>query len=105
MIRRPPRSTLFPYTTLFRSPRHGELVDVALERAALQEVAGDVVEPETLAPVVERLGGFHGVASGDRKTIGAEVMSVAGKVGITRWGDGAATLFPAPSSAPRSAWC
>src|SRR2546427_1407309 len=24
MIRRPPRSTLFPYTTLFRSARHGE---------------------------------------------------------------------------------
>src|SRR5436190_15670913 len=24
MIRRPPRSTLFPYTTLFRSPRDGE---------------------------------------------------------------------------------
>src|SRR3712207_8196510 len=23
MIRRPPRSTLFPYTTLFRSPGHG----------------------------------------------------------------------------------
>src|SRR2546429_5221338 len=23
MIRRPPRSTLFPYTTLFRSPRSG----------------------------------------------------------------------------------
>src|SRR5258707_7101073 len=23
MIRRPPRSTLFPYTTLFRSPWHG----------------------------------------------------------------------------------
>src|SRR2546425_5906585 len=34
MIRRPPRSTLFPYTTLFRSlrralhrPDHGELID------------------------------------------------------------------------------
>src|SRR2546425_6545159 len=26
MIRRPPRSTLFPYTTLFRSPRHGAVV-------------------------------------------------------------------------------
>src|SRR2546422_8311682 len=26
MIRRPPRSTLFPYTTLFRSPRGGEPV-------------------------------------------------------------------------------
>src|SRR5256885_14926929 len=25
MIRRPPRSTLFPYTTLFRSPVRGEL--------------------------------------------------------------------------------
>src|SRR3712207_7806442 len=26
MIRRPPRSTLFPYTTLFRSGRHSELL-------------------------------------------------------------------------------
>src|SRR6266853_965288 len=25
MLRRPPRSTLFPYTTLFRSPRHGRV--------------------------------------------------------------------------------
>src|SRR2546430_4671432 len=25
MIRRPPRSTLFPYTTLFRSPKSGRL--------------------------------------------------------------------------------
>src|SRR5260370_20938400 len=28
MIRRPPRSTLFPYTTLFRSPQDRELLDV-----------------------------------------------------------------------------
>src|SRR2546430_8723379 len=27
MIRRPPRSTLFPYTTLFRSPHGAEFVD------------------------------------------------------------------------------
>src|SRR2546429_4265418 len=27
MIRRPPRSTLFPYTTLFRSPRNYRLSD------------------------------------------------------------------------------
>src|SRR5256885_7814899 len=27
MIRRPPRSTLFPYTTLFRSPRRRVLLD------------------------------------------------------------------------------
>src|SRR2546422_2082146 len=36
MIRRPPRSTLFPYTTLFRSGRHaGGLRDVDTRRAAV----------------------------------------------------------------------
>src|SRR2546430_15936256 len=30
MIRRPPRSTLFPYTTLFRSPRVAASASVAL---------------------------------------------------------------------------
>src|SRR5260221_4958541 len=29
MIRRPPRSTLFPYTTLFRSPQASEELEVA----------------------------------------------------------------------------
>src|SRR5436190_15667035 len=29
MIRRPPRSTLFPYTTLFRSPDHVKLLQLA----------------------------------------------------------------------------
>src|SRR5882762_11096816 len=34
MIRRPPRSTLFPYTTLFRSdPRARTVLDVAAQRA------------------------------------------------------------------------
>src|SRR5438105_12826968 len=36
MIRRPPRSTLFPYTTLFRSPRahaRGRRVRVPCDRA------------------------------------------------------------------------
>src|SRR2546426_7637486 len=28
MIRRPPRSTLFPYTTLFRSPDYGTVFEV-----------------------------------------------------------------------------
>src|SRR2546430_4189551 len=30
MIRRPPRSTLFPYTTLFRSERDGHIFAVAM---------------------------------------------------------------------------
>src|SRR2546427_3443096 len=33
MIRRPPRSTLFPYTTLFRSPRSGCSTSSCRERA------------------------------------------------------------------------
>src|SRR3712207_7699251 len=33
MIRRPPRSTLFPYTTLFRSILGRELIDVPRRRA------------------------------------------------------------------------
>src|SRR2546430_6470907 len=34
MIRRPPRSTLFPYTTLFRSPRPDRLRVVYLDHTA-----------------------------------------------------------------------
>src|SRR5690349_23709618 len=39
MIRRPPRSTLFPYTTLFRSPRgaqHGSLLGHGQARQSLR---------------------------------------------------------------------
>src|SRR3712207_6872279 len=35
MIRRPPRSTLFPYTTLFRSPSVGEDRPAAVHRRVL----------------------------------------------------------------------
>src|SRR5256885_11114147 len=42
MIRRPPRSTLFPYTTLFRSTRSGErIIDIAALSQAIED-AGDV---------------------------------------------------------------
>src|SRR3712207_8987963 len=37
MIRRPPRSTLFPYTTLFRSNRNRNRL-ILSERQAVQEV-------------------------------------------------------------------
>src|SRR3712207_8675961 len=37
MIRRPPRSTLFPYTTLFRSEQHGAEVDAVGHPAQEQE--------------------------------------------------------------------
>src|SRR6266849_792934 len=44
-------------------PRHRQLVDVALERAAVQQVARDVVEPEALTQVVEYVRRLHRVTS------------------------------------------
>src|SRR5260370_29446337 len=35
MIRRPPRSTLFPYTTLFRSPDASRILDERLARGEI----------------------------------------------------------------------
>src|SRR2546430_8880257 len=41
MIRRPPRSTLFPYTTLFRSDRGGKHQEVAHRVALVEGVRQD----------------------------------------------------------------
>src|SRR3712207_8765020 len=49
MIRRPPRSTLFPYTTLFRSARVAQRV---LDRLARERARADRERPAGLA--VER---------------------------------------------------
>src|SRR3712207_8087152 len=52
MIRRPPRSTLFPYTTLFRSPRFR---NEQVARTVCFETAEDLVDGRQLAQtVVER---------------------------------------------------
>src|SRR3712207_8954783 len=57
MIRRPPRSTLFPYTTLFRSPRRAVPVgEVGRELAEVvprwTEMVVDDVEQHPEAPAV-----------------------------------------------------
>src|SRR3712207_9112969 len=56
MIRRPPRSTLFPYTTLFRSREqpHRHLAEPALVRVALA-VPVEVLEHEPADPGGARL--------------------------------------------------
>src|SRR3712207_9423862 len=60
MIRRPPRSTLFPYTTLFRSQRRlgDTLAGAALQdvrrRARRQEVADPVRDARPLTAEGER---------------------------------------------------
>src|SRR2546430_6802827 len=48
MIRRPPRSTLFPYTTLFRSHVHMTVSDLAKSRAFYETFLG--VSPVKVKP-------------------------------------------------------
>src|SRR3712207_7011250 len=57
MIRRPPRSTLFPYTTLFRSREREHLgrLDDRLQRELEQRVRA-LLDVDHLEPVLERLG-------------------------------------------------
>src|SRR5258708_18198420 len=38
MIRRPPRSTLFPYTTLFRSPQSNDIANASNKRHTLLSI-------------------------------------------------------------------
>src|SRR5256885_3871569 len=54
MIRRPPRSTLFPYTTLFRSHGRGKNV---VRRLPFVHVVVRVDEPVLAAPSAEDLAG------------------------------------------------
>src|SRR2546430_13470389 len=64
MIRRPPRSTLFPYTTLFRSVAAHELLQPrlvdrnppALQRADLGRI---LVDADHLVPVFGQAGPGH----------------------------------------------
>src|SRR2546430_5945487 len=51
MIRRPPRSTLFPYTTLFRSPLAGMVgQDQLLGPGAVDDIGDPIVEIRRAAP-------------------------------------------------------
>src|SRR5256885_5423262 len=53
MIRRPPRSTLFPYTTLFRSPDA-----LTVRKATTINVVNQGGEPHTFTEVAKFGGGF-----------------------------------------------
>src|SRR3712207_8043082 len=70
MIRRPPRSTLFPYTTLFRSdPRgdQGPCREQQLDPLGADQLAD--VDHEAVAIGVDRLqgAGRHGRIAGERR--------------------------------------
>src|SRR2546422_8443246 len=55
MIRRPPRSTLFPYTTLFRSLELLEVAGSALEGAALAGLGRGLAAARVVAADLGRL--------------------------------------------------
>src|SRR2546430_7254168 len=58
MIRRPPRSTLFPYTTLFRSGQTVEHAHRALG-AAVARIGAISRERHTAGPFEHARGGLH----------------------------------------------
>src|SRR2546430_5562986 len=72
MIRRPPRSTLFPYTTLFRSPQKDWAVN----------------QPVQLAKVLETLEAtqrnFNGSAIGGKKVSLADLIVLGGCAAIEK---------------------
>src|SRR2546425_4934065 len=68
MIRRPPRSTLFPYTTLFRSRPLPQLFNHGGHRASLDELHGVVVHASLAA---------HGIDGNRSEEHTSELQSLA----------------------------
>src|SRR6266540_7399115 len=89
MIRRPPRSTLFPYTTLFRSHRAGHVLDRAVLAAAVHRLQDEQQPPLVAAALrggVEPLLMLGQLAADDRELLGgppfgAADAAVAGQAG------------------------
>src|SRR3712207_226352 len=79
MIRRPPRSTLFPYTTLFRSDRIGAVLWYSDLRRFTQ--VADQVEPELLIPFLNDyadaiISSIHEAGGDVLKLIGDGMLAV-----------------------------
>src|SRR5256885_5708600 len=72
MIRRPPRSTLFPYTTLFRSPRLGTTLEAVAKLKPAFKQDGTVTAASSSGindgAAALLLTGKDGGGRGDRKS-------------------------------------
>src|SRR2546430_10332840 len=73
MIRRPPRSTLFPYTTLFRSPE----MEGIMRRS--RRLWGPTVVMTSLALVLAACGGGSGSSAGAGEANPDGTVSVYGR--------------------------
>src|SRR5258706_15112851 len=83
MIRRPPRSTLFPYTTLFRSLRPDVEVDLAREIVGPARGAGRAVVRESDYGLLLWVRASDGVLEGET----AEVRQLPGFADVGARGD------------------
>src|SRR3712207_9046265 len=88
MIRRPPRSTLFPYTTLFRSDFDEALWQQLLEEAENSELS------ELKAPII---GCDRDLDILNQARINAEQCGVADKVTFTQKDLSVLSLLDAPA--------
>src|SRR2546430_10172782 len=69
MIRRPPRSTLFPYTTLFRSwlalgLRHGKEAQMVIRRMSIRALAATLAAAAAIAALAMPIGATAASGSG-----------------------------------------
>src|SRR2546427_5813854 len=100
MIRRPPRSTLFPYTTLFRSPRtllvsllvSGALCSFAIGQAAAQGQWKTLPYPMPIDRKSTRLNSSHSQISYavfclKKKQHGARLLHLRGCIGAANDGE------------------
>src|SRR2546422_8122896 len=102
MIRRPPRSTLFPYTTLFRSRERRETVVPAVRQTAGEpalELGGELRECLPIRFVLLRPLGFEaGAALPGEPPVRGRFVRRGERLpaGPARGGLGGASPFPAP---------
>src|SRR3712207_8483194 len=74
MIRRPPRSTLFPYTTLFRSPVLGSVGMIPAERGYL-EMLREITQQLRILLVFDEVISFRVAYGGAQEYYGVSPRS------------------------------
>src|SRR5256885_16211809 len=106
MIRRPPRSTLFPYTTLFRSARGAGIARITGIAHVALLARGTVFAAALFAPVATRLGTVQVLGTAETAAARALVTGVvagcctagiAARGGITAGGGALRVIWAPPA--------